>query len=45
MVWRRLRRRSMAPSRPAVFPEQVGLVLISIGVIVMGIYLCVKAFA
>ena len=26
-VWRRLRRKTMAPSRPAIFPEQLGLVL------------------
>ena len=38
MIWRRLRRRTMAPSRPAIYPDQLGLVLISIGVIVMGIY-------
>jgi hypothetical protein len=44
MVWRRLRRRTMAPSRPAVYPDQVGLVLITIAVIALGIYALVRAF-
>lgn len=35
-MWKRLRRRSMAPSRPAVFPEQYGLVLVSVGAVVAG---------
>jgi hypothetical protein len=29
-MWKRLRRKSMAPRRPAVFPEQMGLVLLSL---------------
>ena len=28
-MWARFRRRSMAPRRPAVFPEQWGLVLVT----------------
>jgi hypothetical protein len=44
-MWKRLRRRSMAPSRPAVFPEQVGLVLVSVGAVVAGIVLLVYLFA
>ena len=32
-MWKRLRRRTMAPSRPAVYPEQLGLLLISLLVI------------
>jgi hypothetical protein len=28
-VWARFRRRSLAPRRPAVFPEQWGLVLVT----------------
>jgi hypothetical protein len=44
MVWRRLRRRTMAPSRPAVYPDQIGLVLITIAVIALGIYALVRAF-
>jgi hypothetical protein len=44
-MWRRLRRRTMAPSKPAIYPEQLGLVLISVGVIAFGIYAVVRAFA
>ena len=36
-MWRRFRRRSMAPRRPAVFPEQWGLVLVVTLVILGGI--------
>jgi hypothetical protein len=41
-MWRRLRRRTMAPSRPAIYPEQLGLVLIVIGVIGVGVYVAVR---
>jgi hypothetical protein len=34
----------MAPSRPAIYPDQLGLVLICIGVIALGIYAVVRAF-
>jgi hypothetical protein len=34
----------MAPSRPAVYPDQIGLVLITIAVIALGIYALVQAF-
>jgi hypothetical protein len=40
-MWKRLRRRTMAPSRPAVFPEQVGLVLVSVGAVIAGVALVV----
>jgi hypothetical protein len=43
-MWRRLRRRTMAPSRPAIYPDQLGLVLISIGAIGLGVYALVRAF-
>jgi len=43
-MWRRLRRRTMAPSRPAIYPDQLGLVLISIGAIALGVYALVRAF-
>jgi hypothetical protein len=35
----------MAPSRPAIYPEQLGLVLICAGVIAVGIYAAVRVFA
>jgi hypothetical protein len=41
-MWRRLRRRTMAPSRPAMYPEQLGLVLITLAVIGVGVYLAVR---
>jgi hypothetical protein len=41
-MWRRLRRRSLAPSRPALYPDQVGLALLSFAAIAGGIYLVVR---
>jgi hypothetical protein len=41
-MWKRLRRRTLAPSRPAVYPEQLGLVLLSILVIAAGIWAFAK---
>jgi hypothetical protein len=41
-MWKRLRRRTFAPSRPAVYPEQLGLLLISLVVIAGGIWAFVK---
>jgi hypothetical protein len=43
-MWRRLRRRTMAPSRPAMYPEQLGLVLLTLAVIGVGVYVFVRAF-
>ena len=37
-MFERLRRRTMAPSRPIVYPEQVGLWLFSLIAIAGGIY-------
>jgi len=37
-MWKRLRRRTMAPSRPALYPDQVGLLLFSLLAIGGGIY-------
>ena len=34
----------MAPSRPAVYPEQIGLVLFTAVVIAGGIYVVVRMF-
>ena len=38
----RLRRRTMAPSRPLLYPEQVGLALFSLIALGGGIYFAVK---
>jgi hypothetical protein len=41
-MWRRLRRRSFAPSRPAVFPDQIGLVFFTVLALAVGIYAVVR---
>ena len=41
-MFNRLRRRTMAPSRPLVYAEQVGLWLFSLIAIVGGIYVVFK---
>ena len=41
-MWRRLRRRTMAPSRPAMYPEQLGLVLLTLAAVGAGVYLFVR---
>ena len=38
----RLRRRTMAPSRPLLYPEQIGLALFSLIAIGGGIYFAVR---
>jgi hypothetical protein len=41
-MWRDLRRRTFAPGRPAVYPDQVGLVLFTVVALVAGIYVAVR---
>ncbi|HEX2232372.1 MAG TPA: hypothetical protein VHG69_03305 [Thermoleophilaceae bacterium] len=41
-MWRRLRRRSLAPSRPALYPDQVGLVVIVVVVLGVGLWFAVR---
>jgi hypothetical protein len=41
-MWRRLRRRTMAPSRPLIYPEQLGLVLATIVALGIGIYFFIR---
>ena len=41
-MWRRLRRKTMAPGRPAVYPDQIGLVLFSLLAIGGGIYMVIR---
>ncbi len=36
-LWTRTRRRSFAPRRPAVFPEQWGLVLVTVLALLVGL--------
>jgi hypothetical protein len=35
----------MAPSRPAVYPDQIGLLILSVAAIGAGIYLVIRALA
>jgi hypothetical protein len=37
-MWRRLRRRTLAPSRPALYFDQVGLVVFTVLALAAGIY-------
>ena len=37
-MWRRLRRRTMTPTRPAVYPDQIGLVVFTVLALAVGIY-------
>jgi hypothetical protein len=41
-MWKRLRRRSFAPGRPAVYPDQVGLLVITVVALAAGIYVVVR---
>jgi hypothetical protein len=41
-MWKRLRRRSFAPGRPAVYMEQVGLLTITLAALAGGIYVVVR---
>jgi hypothetical protein len=38
-MWKRVRRKTLAPRRPAVFPEQYGLLLVTLLVLGGGIAL------
>jgi hypothetical protein len=42
-MWKRLRRRTFAPSRPALYGDQLGLLLLSLLVIGLGVYVAVRA--
>jgi hypothetical protein len=42
-MWRRFRRRSLAPRRPAVFAEQIGLVMVTVVAIAGGVVAVVLA--
>jgi hypothetical protein len=41
-MWKRLRRRTMAPSRPALYPDQVGLLIFTLLAIGGGVYFLVR---
>ncbi len=41
-MWRRLRRRTFAPGRPAIYPDQIGLVIFTVAALGAGIYVVVR---
>lgn len=43
-MWRRLRRRTMAPRRPVLYPDQIGLALLTLAAVGVGLYVVVRAF-
>jgi len=43
-VFERLRRRTMTPNRPLLYPDQVGLALFSVLAIGVGVYFALRVF-
>jgi hypothetical protein len=41
-MWKRLRRRTFAPGRPAVYPDQIGLLALTVVALAVGIYMVVR---
>jgi hypothetical protein len=41
-MWKRFRRRSFAPSRPAVYPDQVGLIFFVVVALGVGTYFVLR---
>jgi hypothetical protein len=41
-MWKRLRRRTFAPSRPALHDEQIGLLVFVLVALAVGIYFAVR---
>jgi hypothetical protein len=41
-MWNRLRRRSLAPGRPAVYMEQIGLLVVTLVALAIGIYVVAR---
>jgi hypothetical protein len=41
-MWRRLRRRSMAPSRPVLHPDQLGLLVFTLLALGAGIFAVIR---
>ena len=41
-MWKRLRRRTFAPSRPAVYPDQIGLLMFTVVAVAVGIYVVAR---
>jgi hypothetical protein len=41
-MWKRLRRRTFAPSRPALYPDQIGLLIVTLLAMAGGTYVVVR---
>jgi hypothetical protein len=41
-MWRRLRRRTLAPHRPVLYPDQVGLAFFTLLVFAVGVFVVVR---
>ena len=41
-MWRRLRRRTFAPGRPALYPDQIGLLVVTLVAIGVGVWFLVR---
>ena len=41
-MWKRFRRRTFAPSRPALYPDQIGLVIFIVAALAAGIYVVAR---
>ena len=41
-MWKRFRRRSLAPSRPALYADQIGLAVFTIAALGAGIYVVLR---
>ena len=41
-MWKRLRRRTFAPSRPALYPDQFGLLVFTLVAMAVGIYVVAR---
>jgi hypothetical protein len=41
-MWRRLRRRTFAPGRPAVYPDQIGLLVLTLIALGAGTYVVLR---
>jgi hypothetical protein len=41
-MWKRLRRRTFAPGRPALYPDQIGLAVFTLAALAGGIYVVAR---
>ena len=41
-MWKKLRRRTFAPGRPALYPDQIGLAVFTVAALAGGIYVVVR---